>query len=547
MEGVIREITTWADTAAVVIYTPTPHIYWLHGFAGCGKSAVSLKIADIFEASGRLLASYFFFRNAGDRSTMKRFAVTLASQLASALPATVPYIEAALRADSGLLNASLARQLERLVYKPFQTVMEGKTALPFIIVIDGLDECEDRRGVEEFIDHILDFFAENSSIPLRFFIASRVEQHIRARLEVDGVRLGNIDSHTPRRDIKRFLQASFETAAKRDRVIRAYVRAHGSWPTKQDMNKLCKHIGGSFVLASTMFKYIVQPATGEGPMTPMDRLPLALEMDDLDGLYSQTLARSQHFPNFHNIISTVALLKAPLPIVGIASLLKIEAFEVIGVLLNLQAIIHVPGTDEQGEVTLCHTSLRDFLTTERRSGSLFVPPSFHVCLSYYWFGAIFAETRGLPAVWKHDHHGTGIWNYDRHWRSFLKSDACDFVNDIEQFKSGQPLFVDRLPYHAFLCSTFFITLFRREFGSLGDNSYLLTECTKELALAAECPDHRIRLWLEKELDYVLYGGVISTTQFTEHTYRRIQHDLPRAAAAIHVNVRFSNSFIASYN
>ncbi|RXW15222.1 hypothetical protein EST38_g10635 [Candolleomyces aberdarensis] len=383
-ESVITEITTWANAVdrdsgtkegeieitvyAVVLYTPAPHIYWLHGFAGCGKSAVSLKIADIFEESGRLLASYFFFRNAGDRSTLKRFAVTLASQLASALPATIPFIEAALRADSGLLHngVSLTRQLERLVYRPLQAVMKGdilKTTLakgPFIIVIDGLDECEDKPGVKEFIDHLLNFFEEHPDIPLRVFIASRVEQHIRERLETDGVQLGSLDSHSPHDDIERFLQASFRAVASRDHVIRAYVRARGEWPTKLDMNNLIKYINKSFVLASTIFKFIIQPATDDDPTTPMDRLPLTLEMNGLDDLYAQTLSRSEHLPHFRNIISTIALLEYPLPIDKIAELLGIETFEIIHVLLNLQAIIHVPGTDEEGQVTLCHTSLRDF-------------------------------------------------------------------------------------------------------------------------------------------------------------------------------------------
>ncbi|KAJ2930714.1 hypothetical protein H1R20_g6382, partial [Candolleomyces eurysporus] len=359
-EGVIKEVTTWADTvdlvpgngegevgttiSALVVHTPTPHVYWLHGFAGCGKSAVSLKIADIFEESGRLLASYFFFRNAGDRSTMKRFAVTLASQLVCALPATAPFIETALRTDPGLLNnsVSLTRQLERLVYKPFQEVMKGdllKEAFakgPYIIVIDGLDECDDRRGVEEFINRMLAFFDEHPTTPLRIFIASRVEQHIRERLETVGVRLGNLDSHSPLKDIERYLQASFQMAATRDRIIRAYVRVCGSWPTKSDIDKLNKHIGGSFVLASTMFQYIIQPPTEEDPRTPMDRLPLTLEMNGLDGLYAQTLARSQHLPHFHDIISTITVLRYSMPIVWIAGLLGIQAFEVFPEILECQ-------------------------------------------------------------------------------------------------------------------------------------------------------------------------------------------------------------------
>lgn len=233
-QKVTQDITAWADAMnlvprteirkkrrppVVVGYTQTPHIYWLHGFAGSGKSAISLMIANVFEGSGRLLASYFFFRGAGDRNTLNRFAATLSSQLVSALPATVPLLEAALTADPGLLNSavSLTRQMERLVFEPFMAVMKGdllekaRAKGPFIIVLDGLDECEDRRGVDELIDHMINFFQQHPDIPLRVFITSRVEQHIRDRLEVDGVRLNNLDDimHRSEDDINTFLRPPF--------------------------------------------------------------------------------------------------------------------------------------------------------------------------------------------------------------------------------------------------------------------------------------------------------------------------------------------------
>ncbi|RXW13791.1 hypothetical protein EST38_g12059 [Candolleomyces aberdarensis] len=325
-ENVIQGIKSWADLEIVLSETPVVHVYWFHGFAGSGKSAISLEIAKIYAGSGRLLASYFFFRNAGDRSRMNRFAATLAAQMAAVVPATSPFIEAALNAEPGLLTpgTSLTLQLERLVYEPFQAALNLGLVLtnePFLIVVDGLDECEDKRGVVDFIDHMLDFFERHPSIPLRFFIASRVEEHIRSRLDNDGVVLGNLDSHSADKDIEMFLEASFRHAAGKDRLIKSYIRANGQWPTKSHVNKLIKHIKGSFVLASTIFKFIVQPATEEDPSTPMGRLPLALEMNGLDSLYAQTLARSQHLPHFHNIISTIALLHYPQPIVGIAKLL----------------------------------------------------------------------------------------------------------------------------------------------------------------------------------------------------------------------------------
>ncbi|RXW18509.1 hypothetical protein EST38_g7353 [Candolleomyces aberdarensis] len=457
-EEPIGEVTAWADSSMVVYpiaIGKAPHVYWLHGFAGCGKSSISLEVAKKYAGSGRLLASYFFFRGAGERSTMNRFAATLASQLMTVIPATIPFMELSVCAEPGLLsgNVSLSAQLEGLVYKPFQAVMSGRlleetsTKGPFIIVIDGLDECEDKRGAEEFIDHMLKFFDLHPNIPLRIFVASRVEQHIRERLETDGVLLGDLNSHWPGKDIEKFLRESFRTVARRDRVIQAYIQAHGEWPKKMDMDMLLKHIGGSFVLASTIFKFIIQSATEEDVTTPMERLPLTLELNGLDTLYTQTLARSQHLPHFHDIISTITFFTQSLPIAVIADLLGIEVFEVVRVLLNLQAIIHVPGTDEKGRVTFCHTSLRDFLTTQNRSGSFFVPPSFHLRLSYCFFSYILEKGGDVGQ------------HFERRWELFTEVEASDITNEIEQFKARHPLHTDRLPYHAFICSAFFFSLF----------------------------------------------------------------------------------------
>ncbi|RXW12888.1 hypothetical protein EST38_g12965 [Candolleomyces aberdarensis] len=269
--------------------TTTAHVYWFHGFAGSGKSAISLEIAKIYAGSGRLLACYFFFRNAGDRSRMNRFAVTLASQLAAAVPAAASFIKAAIDTEPGLLTqgVSLATQMERLVYHPFQAAVRRGLILttllrgPFIIVIDGLDECEDKQGIEEFITHMLDFFKTYPSVPLRVFIASRVEQHIHAHLKADGVLLGNLDDYSPDEDIDTFLQTSFQIAVKQDPIIQAYIHEHGNWPTTSDMGKLIRHIRGSFVLCiynfqihrSTNHRSRSHDANGPPPSHPGDERP----------------------------------------------------------------------------------------------------------------------------------------------------------------------------------------------------------------------------------------------------------------------------------
>ncbi|RXW12407.1 hypothetical protein EST38_g13446 [Candolleomyces aberdarensis] len=450
---------------------------------------------------------------------MNRFAATLASQLVAAIPATTSLIQDAVSAEPGLVTGEAVIESGVLG----ETLSKG----PFLIVVDGLDECEDKRGAEALIDHILAFFEGHPSIPLRIFIASRVEQHIRMRLKTNRVRLGNLDTQSPLKDIEKFLHASFQAVAKRDRLIQAYVETHGEWPAKSDTNKLIEHVGGSFALASTIFKFIIQPATKEDPLTPLERLPLVVNMNGLDDLYAQTLSRSQHFPHFRNIISTIALLHQPLPIVGIADLLGIQAFEVAGALLGLQAIIHVPGTDKVGKVTPYHSSLCDFLKTESRSGSFFVPPSFHLRLSYYSFASVFERSNGQP-----NQHG--VPSVTGHLVSMAFSGACNFIDEIKRFEARRSLNMSRgrLPSHAFLCSTFFHSIVWDVLPIWDYYPYILTHCTEQLALAVECPDSRILLWLEKELFYGFGFNPMRTLQFTEEICETVQQHLQRVSTAL---------------
>ncbi|KAJ2934817.1 hypothetical protein H1R20_g2229, partial [Candolleomyces eurysporus] len=394
---VVKNLNTWARSD--IATDSEPHIRWMHGYVGCGKSSISQEVSDTSDREERPVVSFFFFRGAGDRSKIWRLATTLASQLARVIPETAPFIREAVQTDPALVKpgeggVSLQTQMQRLVYAPFKAVVQREKTVraltrgPFLIVLDGLDECDDKEEVQELIDGMLVFFSDNPLIPLRVFITSRVEEHIRSHLNVPGVRLDNLVDHCSDDDIATFLQILFDAGCRRNLVVQAYTQQHGEWPTQSDKRKLVEHIGGSFIFASAVFKFIMGANTeGSHPTTPMDRLPLALKMNPgLDGLYAHTLSRSKNLPYFSDIISTIALLGAPLPTSGIAELLGIHTYEVVNVLVNLQAIIQVPGTDDI-PVTLCHTSLRDFLTTQDRSGGFFAHPSHHArlfirCIEY---------------------------------------------------------------------------------------------------------------------------------------------------------------------
>ncbi|TEB27884.1 hypothetical protein FA13DRAFT_1816105 [Coprinellus micaceus] len=366
-QKVLEDIRAWVEDDNV---TEANHIFWLCGPVGCGKSAISQAVSEEFDAKGRLVGSFFFFRGSGDRSRISRMAVTLAAQMAEALPKTAPLVEATLAKPFGLQGASITAQFQQLIWSPLRAVFfcwwrKG----PFLVVIDGLDECEDHESVEEFTAQLLDFFKQNPRFPLRFLLASRVEEHIRKRISRVEVRLENLKDHLPEGDILKVVRHSFKEAAEFDRIIRSH---GGSWPSEEDVGLLIKHANGSFIFIRTLLNFIlglrVQYHDG---LTPMDRFKLALGMHPgLDGLYTETLQRAQHIPEFQDVILTISLLVQPLSISLLSQLLGMPRARVVNVLIPLQSIIYVPGDDDT-DVTLFHTSLRDFMIDEQRSIQLF--------------------------------------------------------------------------------------------------------------------------------------------------------------------------------
>lgn len=371
----------WRDDYGYYHYHPPSDkpVVWLCGPVGCGKSAIAQIVAKQAEDEGRLAASFFFFRGMGDRSSIARLAATLASQMAEAFPDTIPFIVDALKKSLSLQGASIETQFERLLYNPALAALGGHSKRPILILIDGFDECEDRDEVEDFIDHMLSMFERHPDLPLRFFISSRIEEHIREHIEVDQVHVVNLRDHHSDKDIRTLVRHTFNVAASRNRVIRSY----GKWPSEGEIDALIRHARGSFIFIRTLLNFILGvESRRDDRRTPMDRFKLALEMDPgLDELYTEILQDALPIPHSINVFLTLATLREPLSISDIAKLLDIRAFDVANVLVPLQSIVHVPGDDET-RVTLFHTSLREFIRNPDRSQSIFseTSRSEHRCL-----------------------------------------------------------------------------------------------------------------------------------------------------------------------
>ena len=354
-------------------------ICWLSGSAGSGKSAVSQTIAKRYDEKGRLLASFFFLRGAGDRSIFTRLIPTLAYQLSISTPATEPLIRDVIRKEPAIFRQSHTYQFKRLITEPIMAVRNSILARlpwtkPAVIVIDALDECDDKDLMAEFITVVIGSFEANRQLPFRVVFTSRVEEHIRQQLETPAARLVvqrlSLESFDACRDLHRFFQTRLSTIYEQNRRVMHDVPL--PWPSERDLDTLVKKSDGLFIFATTLMNFF-----NEGGGLPQEKLQGVLEVEaGLDPLYMQVLSNAVHDHNFKRVIGTVVLLREPLSITFLGQLLKLQTGHIVNSLLGTESILMIPEDDNKA-IQPFHTSLLDFLKTEPRSGNFFIDPPHH--------------------------------------------------------------------------------------------------------------------------------------------------------------------------
>jgi hypothetical protein len=130
----------------------TQHVFWLSGPAGIGKSAVAQTVAEQLNAEG-LLGAVFFFSRPNDRSDPDVVIPTLVYQLALLLPEYQRIVIQRLVKDPLIFSKDRRSLFKELIIDPFRTLVSQRhlpLQRPLVIVLDGLDECRDRKAQCEF-------------------------------------------------------------------------------------------------------------------------------------------------------------------------------------------------------------------------------------------------------------------------------------------------------------------------------------------------------------------------------------------------------------
>ncbi|KAI3614946.1 nwd2 [Moniliophthora roreri] len=385
-------------------------VYWLYGSAGVGKSAIAQKLSEDY-ANTRSAAAFFFSRNDATRNTLDSFVTTVAYQFCtsdSLRDVVGPLIIETIRVNPKIFDTSFEAQFRKLLLEPFAKLIPAEQQkLPYLIVVDGLDECVDPRSQERFLASIRYAIAFPTPFPFIFLICSRPEPQIRngfdstdfttslKRLVISDttIRFLGFASEADC-DIEKYLKDEF--ALMRKRHNHALRLEDELWPGKDVIRDLVWRASGQFIFAATVIKYV-----DTRDELPQDRLKtiLMIQADsisdspysDLDLLYRQILLTC---PRWDRVYPVLRVLVTPhfsfhsLPLSPfdsspikcstlrskstVAKLLSLRAGELETIMSRLHSVVHIPENEDE-DIHILHASFTEFLLDSTRSGEYCIP------------------------------------------------------------------------------------------------------------------------------------------------------------------------------
>jgi len=365
-----------------------PPVYWLNGLAGTGKSTIAQTIAERVFAGGRLGASFFCSRDFEDRSNLHFIFPTLAVQLARRYTKFRSIFVPLVQSDPGIIHESLCDQMEKLIVRPLV-----KSGISTVMVIDALDECKDDEPASAILSVLGQLVSEIRGV--KFFVTGRPEPRIRVGFRLpplaratDVFILHEVDSSQVNSDIRLFFSHRFlELKSQRQGL--------GDWPTKEQLDLLCKRAAGLFVYAVATFRFI-RRQNGN----PRKRLDLLLQSPEntahegktefkpkttLDLLYLSILEEAfggdepEDDLKVRSVLGAVILAANPLSPSTIATLLDLDTGDVFPLLSSVHSLLTLQ-QDTNLPVRPFHKSFPDFIIDPTRCTNArfhVPPPDYH--------------------------------------------------------------------------------------------------------------------------------------------------------------------------
>ena len=376
LDGIAR----WVDSV------PDQKLYWLHGIAGSGKSAIANTIARNFDDQRLLAGCFFCKRDDPDLRNTDKVIPSLAFHLSVWHQPYSAKLLAILQGEekNKLASKTVQEQFELLIKGPALELSRDEqiqSPRPLIIVIDALDECGVNMRQRFHLAQVLVQVAQ--MVPwLKLFVTSRPLPEFFQVFEGAGDALKKLhlnEAGDPTADIKLYTK-------HRAGIIATENLLDPTWLTEEQVDAFTRKAHGLFIWTSTVFNFI----EGQVDIDHAVAIVFAASPDRedenpeaaLDDIYRMVLQEvGKGGPRNMLLVRTVAGVvfgtarNVPLPIDAIAKLIPQFDETVIGrVIDQLQAVLY-KDIEQQNAIRVCHPSWMDFMSLETRSVQFWTQPS----------------------------------------------------------------------------------------------------------------------------------------------------------------------------
>ena len=248
---ILEHIYKWALNSS----SDSPHVFWLMGQAGSGKSTITYTVTDHFDdvdddgsdlTQKFILGANFFCSRQFEEMRRRKYIIpTIAYQLALQ---SRSYAHALLHVNKPNSVNAPDRQMKDFLVGPWQE-SAGKRRpelRPYLIVIDALDEIEENGGLA-FLQALLETFSKGHLRGLKVLVTSRPDPKLAAlcsSFKYEAVcRLNEVPTDTVKADIRMYLGEKLP-------VLQSDV-----------LDNLSQKADDLFIYAATVVRYI-QPRGG---------------------------------------------------------------------------------------------------------------------------------------------------------------------------------------------------------------------------------------------------------------------------------------------
>ena len=365
---ILNEVVDWinnTDPAA-------PRIFWLHGQAGKGKSAIAHTIALQAQNLGVLGSCFCFTRVRQHEGLHRKLFPTIARDLADRDLRLRPLLAEVITHNRSLRDTpDVVQQWEKFIVGPLSR-LECSSIGNVVVVIDALDES----GVEAMRGPLLEALtATDGTFPgnLRILLTSRpladIAEALNGTFHVHVRSLDDIETESAVGDICRYI--SFRLTRLSDTF------------SDENLQQLAEKSGGVFEWARLACDFISQRvrAVAKKRLTeilshaPGDGRTL---LDEMYSTFLKELAEGtpDFLPTFRSVMRQILWLKEPLSISALDFIRDKFPHEEdrypVGDILTLMASL-LSGTHESSTpVRPLHASFYDFLLDEKRSRRFFI-------------------------------------------------------------------------------------------------------------------------------------------------------------------------------